>query len=347
MHYISDIVHLSEVDQAVIRHRLKVLGFFDQYGNVATLEAFGVARSTVFLWKQHLKRGGGRLSSLRIGNRTPRQKRRRMVSLAVVSVIRQYRLDHPGVGKEVVAPVAQASAVALGERIPSESTVGRVIGDLKHRGELPKYRVTTTINGRTGKLKVRQQQKGKPKLRVPKGVWPTTPGERIQIDAIVIFIQGLKRYVLTAIDVPTRFAFAYAYTTLSSTTSRDFLHKLEAVAPFPILSIQTDNGAEFHKYFAEYAVNRNWPHYYTYPHSPKMNAYVERFNRTIQEQHIGWRLTDLMETRHFNHGLMDYLVWYNTEKPHRGIGRQTPLRYYLNTFTKPRQSNMLWTLTDR
>jgi hypothetical protein len=42
---------------------------------------------------------------------------------------------------------------------------------------------------------------------------------------------------------------------------------------------------------------------------------------------------------------MNYLIWYNTEKPHRGIGKLPPLRYYLDNFVTPQQSNMLWTLT--
>jgi len=43
---------------------------------------------------------------------------------------------------------------------------------------------------------------------------------------------------------------------------------------------------------------------------------------------------------------MNYLIWYNTEKPHRGIGKLTPLRYYLNNFVAREKSNMLWTLTE-
>jgi hypothetical protein len=44
--------------------------------------------------------------------------------------------------------------------------------------------------------------------------------------------------------------------------------------------------------------------------------------------------------------LMQYLLWYNTEKPHRAIGNQPPLRYYLDNYIiNPKKSNMLWTLT--
>jgi hypothetical protein len=43
---------------------------------------------------------------------------------------------------------------------------------------------------------------------------------------------------------------------------------------------------------------------------------------------------------------MGYLIWYNMEKPHRGIGNLSPMRYYLDNFLPPDQSNMLWTLTQ-
>jgi hypothetical protein len=48
----------------------------------------------------------------------------------------------------------------------------------------------------------------------------------------------------------------------------------------------------------------------------------------------------------FNRSLMNYLIWYNTEKPHRGIGKKPPLRYYLEKFATPEKSNMLWPLTN-
>ncbi len=43
-----------------------------------------------------------------------------------------------------------------------------------------------------------------------------------------------------------------------------------------------------------------------------MNAHVERFNRTIQEDWIDWHLQELLEPDIFNHSLMDYLIWHNT-----------------------------------
>ena len=65
------------------------------------------------------------------------------------------------------------------------------------------------------------------------------------MDTVSIFTDGIKRYMFTALDMTTRFAFAYAYKSNSSANGRDFLRKFTSVAPFPISHIQTDNGSEF------------------------------------------------------------------------------------------------------
>jgi putative transposase len=82
------------------------------------------------------------------------------------------------------------------------------------------------------------------------------------------------------------------------------------------------------------------------PKHPQSNGHLERFNRTLQEQFAYWHLDELDDPATFNHPLIEYLLWYNTEKPHRAIGNQSPLRYYLDNYiTNPKKSNMLWTLT--
>ena len=79
-------------------------------------------------------------------------------------------------------------------------------------------------------------------------------------------------------------------------------------------------------------------HFFNYPKHPQSNGYLERFNRTIQEQFVNWHIDDLDEPEDFNRKLMEYLIWYNTEKPHRGIGNLPPLRYYLDNFITPLKS---------
>lgn len=111
------------------------------------------------------------------------------------------------------------------------------------------------------------------------------------------------------------------------------------VAPLEIKAIQTDNGAEFHKYFDDY-LTKKITHFWNYPKSPKMNAFVERFNDMIQKQYIGWYFNELIEPDSFNKGLMQYLIWYNTDKPHRSIDKLSPLLYYVNNCISLQKSNM-------
>jgi len=344
MNYISNIAHMSKEDQAVIAHRIRVIEFYDEYGEVPTRKAFNTGRSTVFLWKKKLKEGGTRLSSLGVGDRTPKTKRQRETEPLIIQYICDYRKAHPGCDKVTLKPVVDAFCLTMGLNIVSESTIGRIICDLKKQGRLPNYYVRTTINGKTGRLIFRKRRKGEKKLRAGK-YKPKEPGDLLQVDAIEIFLLNVKRYIITAIDLKSRFAFAYCYKTLSSNTATDFMIKLQEVAPFSIRRVQTDNGSEFHKYFREYLKKENIIHFFNYPRSPKSNAYIERFNRTVQEQYIGWHLDELHEPDQFNPNLMGYLIWYNTEKIHRGLGKLSPLAYYVNNFIPIKQSNMLWTVT--
>src|ERR1017187_3414440 len=341
MKYVHDV--LDHPMRDCIEKRLEIINFSKQYGFEATREAFGKSRATIYLWKQKLQNGHGKLSALAPGDRTPRNKRHRWVDPFIERFIIEYRAAHPRADKTTITPSLKAACDSAGVKPVSESTIGSIIHDLKESGRLPGSK-KISLSGKTGKLFVRVQRRPVKKLR-RKGFYPKQPGELVEIDTISIFVDGLKRYMLTAIDLPTRFAFAYTYKSSSSANAKDFLEKLRHVAPFQITRVQTDNGHEFHKHFLQACRNENLMHYFNYPHHPQSNGHVERLNRTIQEQFAYRNIDVLDDTDVFNRKLMDYLIWYNTEKPHRGIGKVPPLRYYLNNFVTPQNSNMLWTLT--
>ncbi|MDZ7262554.1 MAG: integrase core domain-containing protein [candidate division KSB1 bacterium] len=342
MQRLNDI--LNHPRQKEIENRLKVIDFFDEYGAEATRKAFGKSRSTIYLWKQKLKKASGRLSSLAPKDRAPRRRRTRIVHPCIEDFIVTYRTRHPGVDKVTMTPLVKLACEHEGIKPPSESTVGRIIGDLKRKGKSPTA-ARVYIHGRSGTLHRRPPRPRMKKMR-RNGFYPKLPGDLVEIDTVDIFVDGVKRYLVTAIDLPTRFAFAYLYKTSSSACARDFLGKLMTVAPFPISRVQTDNGHEFLKHFITACETQQVIHYFTYPRHPQSNAHLERFNRTIQEQFAYWHTDLLDEPAIFNRQLMPYLIWYNTEKAHRGIGKIPPLRYYLDNFvTTTKKSNMLWTLT--
>jgi transposase InsO family protein len=341
MKYLHDIA--SHPKRECIEKRVEIIKFFDDYGKEATRRAFGQSRSTVYLWKQKLKKAGGKLSALAPGDRAPRNRRHRVVPPLIERFIVEYRTIHPGADKATIAPALTAACVNHGIRPVSQSTVGRLIHDLKVKGRLPRSN-KVTINGRTGTLLVREPKSRKKKLR-RKGFVPHLPGDLVQMDTVAIFTAGLKRYIFTTIDVRTRFAFAYAYKAGSSANGYDFLGKFLKVAPFATRRVQTDNGSEFASHFDICCSRNGLTHFFNYPKHPESNSYLERFNRTIQEQCVDLYIDYLDEPDDFNRKLMGYLIWYNMEKPHRGIGNLTPMRYYLDNFLPPDQSNMLWTLT--
>jgi len=341
MKYVAD--YLDNPQKLTIERRLEIMEFYNEFGMEATKKAFKVSRSTIFLWRKKVHDSGGKLSSLAPGSRAPIKRRKRIIEPFVAEFIINYRAAHPKADKTTIAPVLAAACTQNGIKAISESTVGRIIHDLKERGSLPKNS-RLRINGMSGKLREIKSRPAARKTR-RKGFHPSHPGDLVEMDTISIFIDGVKRYLFTAIDIKTRFAFAYAYKSNSSANGRDFLKKFSIVAPFNISHIQTDNGSEFLKHFNQSCQDNDLVHFFNYPRHPQSNGHLERFNRTIQEQFADWHIDTLYEPEDFNRILMDYLIWYNTEKPHRSIGKLPPLRYYLDNFVNPQKSNMLWTLT--
>lgn len=336
--------YLNHPQREEIEWRVKVIKFFDRYGAEATREAFGVAPSTVYLWKKRLRESQGRLVALASRSRAPIRRRKRKVSPEIVKFIEDYRGEHPGVGKGTIKPALDDFCRQRGLRTVSESTVGRIISDLREQGKLP-LRRGFSLQGRTGKLVERRARPYRVKLR-RKGYRPRKPGDLVQMDAICLFDNGIKRYIISAIDLKTRFAFAWCYRRLTSLSAKDLLAKFLSLAPFAVRRVQTDNGSEFEHHFHRFLKEQNILHYFNYPRHPQSNAHIERFQRTLQEQYVNWSEYEPHDTKPFNHGLVHWLLWYNTQKPHHSLGRLPPLRYYLDAFiNNPYQSNMLWTHT--
>jgi putative transposase len=330
----------------VIEERVKILKFFDQYGAAATQEAFGKSRATIYEWKRRLREAGGRLTALAVGSRAPQRRPRQRTSPEVVDFIREYRTLHPGVGKETILPALEEYCRRRGIGSVSLSTIGRIIKELKERREIPDARRKLSLDARSGSWVV---QRRSPRRKQRRGDYrPQAPGDLVQLDTIVLFSAGVKRYLLTAVDLQTRFAFAQCYPKQSSQAARDFMEKFQQVAPFRVRRVQTDNGSEFEQHFRGYVEKEAIIHYHTYPRHPQSNGHIERFNRTVQEQHVEWHVDELRDPQIFNRGLVGWLLWYNTTRPHKSLNWQPPLRYYVDHYLKdPRQSRMSWTTTLR
>jgi len=314
--------------------RVRILAFWQKHGDSATKEAFKVSRATLFRWQKALQSRNGKIEALVPGSTAPKTRRKRIIPTAVKALIIAERTMEK-IGKEKLATLIKEDG--LGTLSPS--TVGRMLGDLKRQGTLPDP-VRLSLSGKTGKLIERKPKPYRKKLR-SKG----HEGALVKADTIVRFTNGIKRYILTGIDLETKFAFAYAYSSHASIHAADFMRTFKSVAPISLEAVQTDNGSEFADHFQLFCDAEAITHFHIYPRSPKMNAEIERFNRTLSEAFIARNRRLLAyDLEEFNRQLMDWLLWYNTRRPHWSIGLISPLRYICNKLT-PKQSHMLWTST--
>lgn len=315
------------------KQRLKILQFWRKYGMEATTDAWGAKRSTLFGWWKIYQDSGCKIESLNPGKQERIHKNKRSVDRRIIAEIRRLRLEVcPNMGKGKIKKYLDIFCIQNSLAVISESTIGRIVKEKKiyhHRQKV----------AHNGQIKIIQRRK---KLRKPKEFKVNGPGDLIEIDTVVKFAWGVKRYIITAVDVHSRYTFAFSYGRANSLNARDFFRKLKTTFPFKIKSVQTDNGSEFHKYFDAHLNKQRTIHYWNYPGRPYKNGHIEKYNRTIQEEFIDWNEILLEDTDNFNKKLMDWLLWYNTGRYHWSLKLESPVDYLIkNNFV----SEMRWTNT--
>ena len=316
-HYTTQSKYIT--NQEVIDYRFKIIRFSEKYGIAAAMEAFDVSRATIFNWKKLIKTDDPQkqgIANLAPKSTRPHHFRKSALDIWYYEQIADLRHQHPRLGKAKLKPLLDALCLKTNHPIISESTIGRSISRLKKLGRIPEDK-RVSFYAKTGRVLAYKSPRPKLKKKRRKGYQPQEAGDLVQIDCVIKFINGIKRYIISGIDYKTSFAYSYAYTHLSSATSVDFLHKFEQVAPFTIKHIQTDNGSEFMARFHEDLDKQGLVHFFNYPRHPKSNGKIERYNRTVQEECIDCYLEELAyDIDKFNQILTDWLIYYNTKRPH-------------------------------
>lgn len=222
-------------------YKAKILGFWAKHGLQATLDAFPVKRRTLFLWQQLLRNANGNNEALNEHSKRPKTLRRRNWPIEVTNQIRHLRLQYPNLGKEKIYPFLLSFCQSKKLLCPKIRTIGRIIADSPNKMR----KVPTKINSR-GKIIIHKKSD---KLHKPKGFKAKYPGECVALDTIELFVYGYRRYVITFIDLFSRFAFAWATSSHTSQTAAKFFLLVKTIFPYNINNILTDSGGEFKKYF--------------------------------------------------------------------------------------------------
>ena len=305
----------------VAKERLKIIEFYDEYGEKATTKAFGVKRNTIWVWKKRLKESRNSISSLIPNSTTPRTKRTMITNPKVVSYIKSLREKYPRLGKEKIKPLLEKYCLKEGLPAIEVSTIGKVI---KRNNFFFQKTGRVYHNPNSGFAK----RKTTKRIRVKYAPKPTKIGY-VEMDTVLRFVDGIRYYFYQAIDVKGKFAFSSQYDHLNSQNTVDFFKKLERVSPYLITTVQTDNGLEFLGDFEDYLKKRQIPHSFIYPRCCRINGVVERFNRTIQEEFIDNNLEYIHNPVLFTGKLIDYLIFYNTERVHKSLGLISPIDYLI------------------
>lgn len=308
----------------VAQERAKILRFYKRYGEQATKEAFGVDRKLIHVWKKRLRDNGKHLMALIPDSTRPIRVRKMNTDERIVGFIKRMRKEHPRIGKEKLKPLLDEYCREQCITTISESTIGKII----KRNKFFFQRSSRTYHDATSRWMDHPRKKAN-RLRVKHPLKHTEFGH-FQADTCVQFIDGVSRYIISAIDSKLKFSFSYCYSHLSSRNSLDLLKKLQHVYPLTVKSIQTDNGAEFLGEFEDYLKRQGIPHYFSYPRCPRINGCVERYNRTIKEEFVQNNFDAIHDIQLFRQRLATYLVFYNTLRPHKALGLKSPVDYLIS-----------------
>jgi len=188
---------------------------------------------------------------------------------------------------------------------------------------------TRHTNTRHGLNRLPANQKHQPHRKRWQRYEKPQPGHRIQVD--VKFLERLpgtnkRLYQFTAIDDCTRIRVLKVFDACNQRTAIRFIDDVRRRLPFRILTVQTDNGAEFQTQFHGHLHDVDIRHVYVRPRSPHLNGKVERSHR-VDDQEF-YQLLDAEGIRDdihlFNDKLKEWEDYYNYHRPHGALGGQTP-----------------------
>ena len=129
----------------------------------------------------------------------------------------------------------------------------------------------------------------------------------------------LSLYAL--IDVCSRWGFAEPTEKVNCQRSVSFLSKAKEEAPFKFLTVQSDHGSEYAKWFTKMTEAKGIEHRHSRVRTPTDNAHIERFIQTIQMQCLS-RVTRTFDS--WKKEIPKFLDYYNNERPHMALKMETP-----------------------
>ena len=291
------------------KQRLEWFIYHDKESSVRrTCRYFGIGKSVFYKWLAVFDPAN--LKALEDSSRAPVSRRRHEMNPAQEDRILKLRRINPEYGKMKLK--------AIYEREYRES-----LSSWQIQLVIEKYH----LQRRPGVIDRQFKKHSISKRKTIELKKQEVPGFLVAFDSIVLYRNGLQRYIVTGIDSVSKIAWARMYTTHSSATAKDLFIRLYAVVKGSILNTCQDNGSEFEKEFAKLLASLDIPQYFSRVKTAKDNPVAERFNGILKQEFLrqGNWTSDVAE---FNRRLTKWLLKYNLYRPHQSLNYQTPFIYH-------------------
>lgn len=299
---------LTEALTERAKYKVKILDWHRTHRSNASLTArhFGIGRMTLYRWFREFKHYG--IIGLNEHSRKPKNVRKPTTSWNIIIRTVQLRKQYPVWSKCKLQALLKREGIQT-----SASTVGRIL----RRRNLIDKKVS----------KKRRKAALSPKTRFPRGLRISEPGDMVQIDTKHIMLPGGRKfYQFTAIDVLSKRKVMRVYPSESSRNGAHFLYECLLNFPFSIKAVQTDNGSPFLKEFEKACKEKELPHYFIYPRTPKQNTYVEisqgADKREFYQQGNVCSILPVMQRK-----IKEWEDTWNNIRPHEALNYLTPSEY--------------------
>ncbi|MBU1046093.1 DDE-type integrase/transposase/recombinase [Patescibacteria group bacterium] len=317
-HAVNDLLPIAEMSETLergdisreARRRLQWMDHYHQYNNASlTCRYFGISRKTFYYWKNRYDP---------LNPKTLEDKSKRPLNLRKWEVSRKQELKVIKLRKQYIRYGKEKLRI-LYQREYNETISSWKIQRVIEKHNLYYYPV------KTAKLR-KKRRLSQHKKRITELQKEQRTGFLIAIDGVTIHWNGIKRYILTALDVYSKIGFARMYKSKQSANASDFLQRVYYLLDGKIENLLTDNGSEFEKDFWDAVEGLGIDRWYSRPRTPQDNPCDERFNRTLEEEFIQLGNFD-PEPKVFNRLLTEWLIEYNLYRPHQSLGYKMPIEF--------------------
>lgn len=313
-------------EEKIARQRLSVLELAEALGNVSeACRRRDISRTQYYEYKRRFQTHG--LAGLKDlppihhshPQTTPPEVEERILALS---------LDHPAWGCNRLSDWLKLDGVGVSAPTIQKILNRHQMGSRYDRWLKLEQQYSQEAIELTGE-QVKFLEKQNPAFR-ERHVESGRPGELLSQDTFLVgTLKGVGRvYLHAVVDTYSSYAFGFLHTSKMAEAAVAVLHN--DALPFyqerdiVVGAVLTDNGREFcgrdsHPYELYLALN-DIEHRRTRVRRPQSNGFVERFNGTILDEFFrtAFRSRFYESVPQLQADLDDWLVHYNTERPHQG-----------------------------